>query len=176
MQYQMYASGLDLSLTTSTTHEETYVQDSTDTENVFLVVIYHMIRDSRVNGNAYIKGHGKFVDVMSLIDVLLRKGIDSLSMVRLYCLSGNDFNHSSNVASMHRLITTYLEWHQKIGDLSTSTSVQALFFFFYLSFLRSTKPGGRFPPEIESEPIMSPNLEKADKGSYFWQQKCQNDI
>lgn len=89
-----------------------FVQDSVDSDNAILALISHTLSGSNSPSNTFIKGHGKYVDIMALINTLSRRGIDPLSLARLYCISGNDFNHSSDVATVERLVKTYLNWHQ----------------------------------------------------------------
>lgn len=78
--------------------------------------------------------------------------MDGFAVIRLYCLSGNDFNNGTNNASVDKLLKTYIQWRQKVGDLSSLDSVLTL---YYLCFLRTVRTDGCIPTELETSSFMS---------------------
>lgn len=78
--------------------------------------------------------------------------LDAQSLVRLYCISGNDFNHSLNVSTTDHLIRTYLRWNKLIRKLETCLCVLSL---FYMAFLGAAKIDGEMTSELKAFDFMS---------------------
>lgn len=134
-----------------------YKQESKDSDKVCLAMLSHKMCGNRAPTNSFVKGTGKCFDIGALLEGLDARGIDPFSMARLYCLCGNDFNHSSEFATIDRMVSTYLQWHREVGNLSTLVSVQTLFYF---CFLRAVRSDGMTPNELEGLVVMSPDWRK----------------
>lgn len=138
------------------------VQDTPDSDNVALAILSHATGGTPIY-NTFIKVYGKHIDIKALLSGLERCTLDPLAMVRLFCISGNDYNHSCNVATVDRLVRSYVKWHHIIGDLNTPESFKALFYF---SFVRATYPDGSIPSELSQYTTMSKD----------WRQKAREYI
>lgn len=148
MQYQMYQC------TSFATMNRPIVclQDSSDSDNLTLALMSHVLSDSNIPQNTFVKGKGRYWDINAILRSVQANEIDPLALARLYCIHGNDFNHSIEGATTERLVYTYLRWHGIIGDLSTRESVFSL---LYHTFLQTVQPKGVIPHELNAHQVMS---------------------
>ncbi len=115
------------------------LQYSQDSDNVCLALLSHCDERVVLPRNTFVLMNGKHYDIENLKAKIDASGVSCRAIARLYCISGNDFNHACQVATSSVLISAYLQWYSRIGELDSPESVAMLFYVSFLSTVVSAE-------------------------------------
>lgn len=158
----------------------TVIQFSKDSDSICLALFATQSYGLRNAGNVLVKMGQTYFDIRKLLNAVEAAGIDPISIGRLCCISGNDFQPFCAVANSEALIRTYCHFFRRIGDLSDCESVQTLFYYTFACRLNN-----RYPPELPShlkvpQPIFPEHMTDKWKQSVrcylFFNSKCASSL